>query len=162
MEENMKKVLATTMATLLFGLSFPVNTFALPNNQSVTINQNSNMQLIQNPQNGQHLGSVISSESVNNVKPQGYFAVTFKVDGSKGTLTIGSQETNKSELIYYVDPNANVKLKDVGNIGAKVKDSTKYEIDKSWRHRHWRHPVGIHTEKIRPVRESRPRGVSSR
>lgn len=126
----MKKVLATTMATLLFGLSFPVNTFALPNNQSVTINQNSNMQLIQNPQNGQHLGSVISSESVNNVKPQGYFAVTFKVDGSKGTLTIGSQETNKSELIYYVDPNANVKLKDVGNIGAKVKDSTKYEIDK--------------------------------
>ena len=126
----MKKVLATTMATLLFGLSFPVNTFALPNNQSVTINQNSNMQLIQNPQNGQHLGSVINSESVNNVKPQGYFAVTFKVDGSKGTLTIGSQETNKSELIYYVDPNANVKLKDVGNIGAKVKDSTKYEIDK--------------------------------
>lgn len=81
-----EKVLATTMATLLFGLSFPVNTFALPNNQSVTINQNSNMQLIQNPQNGQHLGSVISSESVNNVKPQGYFAVTFKVDGSKGPL----------------------------------------------------------------------------
>ena len=32
MEENMKKVLATTMATLLFGLSFPVNTFALPDN----------------------------------------------------------------------------------------------------------------------------------
>lgn len=28
----MKKVLATTMATLLFGLSFPVNTFALPDN----------------------------------------------------------------------------------------------------------------------------------
>ena len=28
----MKKVLATTMATLLFGLSFPANTFALPNN----------------------------------------------------------------------------------------------------------------------------------
>ncbi len=51
----MKKVLATTMATLLFGLSFPVNTFALPNNESVTINQNSNMQLIQNPQNGQLL-----------------------------------------------------------------------------------------------------------
>lgn len=126
----MKKVLATTMATLLFGLSFPVNTFALPNSSSVTFNQNPNMQLIQNQQSAQHLGSVISSESVNNVKPQGYFAVTFKVDGSKGTLTIGSQETNKSELIYYVDPNANVKLKDVGNIGAKVKDSTKYEIDK--------------------------------
>ena len=34
----MKKVLATTMATLLFGLSFPVNTFALPNNVSVTEN----------------------------------------------------------------------------------------------------------------------------
>ncbi len=32
LEENMKKVLATTMATLLFGLSFPANTFALPNN----------------------------------------------------------------------------------------------------------------------------------
>lgn len=32
LEENMKKVLATTMATLLFGLSFPVNTFASPNN----------------------------------------------------------------------------------------------------------------------------------
>ena len=32
MEENVKKVLATTMATLLFGLSFPVNTFALPDN----------------------------------------------------------------------------------------------------------------------------------
>lgn len=31
LEENMKKVLATTMATLLFGLSFPVNTFASPN-----------------------------------------------------------------------------------------------------------------------------------
>lgn len=28
----MKKVVATTMATLLFGLSFPVKTFALPNN----------------------------------------------------------------------------------------------------------------------------------
>lgn len=28
----MKKALATTMATLLFGLSFPANTFALPNN----------------------------------------------------------------------------------------------------------------------------------
>lgn len=29
----MKKVVATTMATLLFGLSFPVNTFALPDNE---------------------------------------------------------------------------------------------------------------------------------
>ncbi len=28
----MKKVVATTMATLLFGLSFPAKTFALPNN----------------------------------------------------------------------------------------------------------------------------------
>lgn len=33
----MKKVLATTMATLLFGLSFPVNTFALPDND-VSVN----------------------------------------------------------------------------------------------------------------------------
>ena len=33
----MKKVLATTMATLLFGLSFPVNTFALPDNE-VSVN----------------------------------------------------------------------------------------------------------------------------
>ena len=127
----MKKVLATTMATLLFGLSFPVNTFALPNNQSVTINQNSNMQLIQNPQNGQHLGSVISSESVNNVKPQGYFTVTFKVDESKGTLTIGGQDTSKSELIYFVKPNAGIKLKDVGIFSVKVKDSTKYKLDDS-------------------------------
>lgn len=28
----MKKVVATTMATLLFGLSFPAKSFALPNN----------------------------------------------------------------------------------------------------------------------------------
>lgn len=33
----MKKVVATTMATLLFGLSFPVNTFALPDNE-VSVN----------------------------------------------------------------------------------------------------------------------------
>ena len=149
----MKKALATTMATLLFGLSFPVNTFASPDNAEKTnhldarkpkefttqdynnrlYDRDPNFQL--SPENKQNQeeqkGPVINSESANNVKPQGYFTVTFKVDESKGTLTIGGQDTSKSELIYFVKPNAGIKLKDVGIFSVKVKDSTKYKLDDS-------------------------------
>lgn len=149
----MKKALATTMATLLFGLSFPVNTFASPDNAEKTnhldarkpkefttqdynnrlYDRDPNFQL--SPENKQNQeeqkGPFINSESANNVKPKGYFTVTFKVDESKGTLTIGGQDTSKSELIYFVKPNAGIKLKDVGIFSVKVKDSTKYKLDDS-------------------------------
>ena len=145
----MKKVLATTMATLIFGVSVPVNTFALPNNPDgleSSIVKDINLEdykkkiidrdpkLLQSQGNEQELPAVMNSNNAPNGKPQGYVTVRFKVDPSKGKLQIGGNDVNKSELIYYVNPKAEVPLNEVSSVTALVTNNEKYKLDenKAW------------------------------
>lgn len=153
LEENMKKVLATTMATLLFGFSFPVNTFALPNNteglesniiedfnvkkfNGRIIDRDPNFRLAgeNNRQqsadnNRQIMPAVINSNDVGGVKPEGYVTVTYKVDASMGKFQIGGHDIPKSELTYFVDPKVGVQLSEVSSVSPIVTDTSKYKLD---------------------------------
>ena len=47
---------------------------------------------------------IVEKTDENTVKPEGYVTVTFKTDGH-------GQVNNKSEVVYFVNPDANIKLK---------------------------------------------------
>lgn len=150
----MKKVLATTMATLLFGVSFPVNTFALPNNLEKIEHLESRKpkeftaqdfkvkifdrdgKLLEDQQNNEnqipegHIPGIIGSDQAPNGKPQGYVTVTDKLNPTKAKFE--NEEIGKSEIKFYVYKSIGVKLNEVGkNIKVASLDNTKYEIDKN-------------------------------
>ncbi|MDU5805843.1 MAG: stalk domain-containing protein [Peptoniphilus harei] len=149
----MKKVLATTMATLIFGVSVPVNTFALPNNlekaNHLEVNNpkeftaqdfkgklfDRDEKLLENYQNKGnqipegHTPGIIASDQSPNGKPQGYVTVTYKVDTTKAKFE--NENIGKSEISFYVYKSIGVKLNEVGkNINVVALDPTKHEIDK--------------------------------
>ncbi|MEQ3347600.1 stalk domain-containing protein [Peptoniphilus senegalensis] len=148
----MKKVVATTMATLLFGLSIPVNSFALPNNteglesniiedfnvkkfNGRIIDRDPNFRLAgennrqQSADNKRQPDAIINSKSVGGVKPEGYVTVTYKVDPSMGKFKIGGDDVPESRLEYFVNPKVDIQLFDVSSVKPAVKDTTKYELD---------------------------------
>ena len=157
LEENMKKVLATTMATLLFGLSFPVNTFASPNNlvgmNNLPTRPSTDLdikdpgikildrddKLIENYQNQENKGNqipegqapgIIGSDLAPNGKPEGYVTVTYKVDTTKAKFE--NENTGVSEIKFYVNKDAGVPLNAVGkNIKTLALDPSKHEIDQA-------------------------------
>lgn len=153
----MKKALATTMATLLFGLSFPANTFALPNNvgglestivEDINLDDYKNMIFDkdsksiagQENQQGQedkvnpipegHRPGIINSDQAENGRPEGYVTVTFTVDTRKAKFE--NESEGKSEIKFYVYKTIGVKLNEIGkNIKVLSLDSAKYEIDQA-------------------------------
>lgn len=142
----MKKVVATTMATLLFGLSFPVNTFALPNNTGELesnivedfnvkkfngriIDRDPNFRLA--GENNKQMPAVINSNAVGGVKPEGYVRVTYRVDSSMGKFKIGGDEIPEFELTYFVDPKVGVQLSEVSSVSPFVTDTSKYKLDEN-------------------------------
>ena len=142
----MKKVVATTMATLLFGLSFPVNTFALPNNTGKLesnivedfnvkkfngriIDRDPNFRLA--GENNKQMPAVINSNAVGGVKPEGYVSVTYRVDSSMGKFKIGGDEIPEFELTYFVDPKVGVQLSEVSSVSPFVTDTSKYKLDEN-------------------------------
>lgn len=142
----MKKVVATTMATLLFGLSFPVNTFALPNNTGELesnivedfnvkkfngriIDRDPNFRLA--GENNKQMPAVINSNAVGGVKPEGYVSVTYRVDSSMGKFKIGGDEIPEFELTYFVDPKVGVQLSEVSSVSPFVTDTYKYKLDEN-------------------------------
>ena len=142
----MKKVVATTMATLLFGLSFPVNTFALPNNTGKLesnivedfnvkkfngriIDRDPNFRLA--GENNKQMPAVINSNAVGGVKPEGYVSVTYRVDSSMGKFKIGGDEIPEFELTYFVNPKVGVQLSEVSSVSPFVTDTSKYKLDEN-------------------------------
>ncbi|MEQ2400252.1 stalk domain-containing protein [Peptoniphilus hominis (ex Hitch et al. 2025)] len=148
----MKKVVATTMATLLFGLSIPVNSFALPNNteglesnkiedfnvkkfSGRIIDRDPNFRLAgennrqQSADSNRQMPVVINSNNVGGVKPEGYVTVTYKVDASMGKFQIGGNVIPEFELKYFVDPRVGVQLSDVSSVSPLVTDTSKYKLD---------------------------------
>ena len=148
----MKKVVATTMATLLFGLSIPVNSFALPNNteglesniiedfnvkkfNGRIIDRDPNFRLAgennrqQSADNNRQLPAVINSNDVGGVKPNGYVSVKYKVDSSVGKFQIGGHDIPEFELTYFVDPRVGVQLSEVSSVNPLVTDTSKYKLD---------------------------------
>ena len=150
----MKKVVATTMATLLFGLSIPVNSFALPNNteglesniiedfnvkkfNGRIIDRDPNFRLAgennrqQSADNNRQLPAVINSNDVGGVKPNGYVSVKYKVDSSIGKFQIGGHDIPEFELTYFVDPRVGVQLSEVSSVSPFVTDTSKYKLDEN-------------------------------
>ena len=84
----MKKVLATTMATLLFGLSFPVNTFALPDND-VRVNSQV-LEKVSLPNSGD--GSQIEAGADNKAKED---TIAKKIEGKLEAKDITVWEEDK-------------------------------------------------------------------
>ena len=148
----MKKVVATTMATLLFGLSIPVNSFALPNNteglesniiedfnvkkfNGRIIDRDPNFRLAgennrqQSADNNRQMPAVINSNDVGGVKPEGYVSVKYKVDSSMGKFQIGGHDIPEFELTYFVDPKVGVQLSEVSSVSPLVTDTSKYKLD---------------------------------
>ena len=148
----MKKVVATTMATLLFGLSIPVNSFALPNNteglesniiedfnvkkfNGRIIDRDPNFRLAgennrqQSADNNRQMPAVINSNDVGGVKPNGYVSVKYKVDSSMGKFQIGGHDIPEFELTYFVDPKVGVQLSEVSSVSPLVTDASKYKLD---------------------------------
>lgn len=145
----MKKVVATTMATLLFGLSFPVKTFALPNNteeleskivEEFNVKRYSGKIIDRDPNfrlasvNNNQMPVVINSNDVGGVKPDGYVSVNYKVDSSMGKFKIGGHDIPEFELTYFVDPKVGVQLSEVSSVSPFVTDTSKYKLDekKPW------------------------------
>ena len=140
----MKKVVATTMATLLFGLSFPVKTFALPNNteeleskivEEFNVKRYSGKIIDRDPNfrlasvNNNQMPAVINSNDVGGVKPDGYVSVNYKVDSSMGKFKIGGHDIPEFELTYFVDPKVGVQLSEVSSVSPFVTDTSKYKLD---------------------------------
>lgn len=140
----MKKVVATTMATLLFGLSFPVKTFALPNNteeleskivEEFNVKRYSGKIIDRDPNfrlarvNNNQMPAVINSNDVGGVKPDGYVSVNYKVDSSMGKFKIGGHDIPEFELTYFVDPKVGVQLFEVSSVSPFVTDTSKYKLD---------------------------------
>ncbi|WP_148466031.1 copper amine oxidase N-terminal domain-containing protein [Peptoniphilus harei] len=139
----MKKVLATTMATLLFGLSFPVNTFALPNNiensESMPAKdfvgevfrnkiQDSDEKLLQKQE--KEMPGILKSDKAPNGKPEGYVTVTYKLDPTKAKFK--DENNGISEIKFYVHKDAGVPLNDVGiNIKAVGLDPLRHKINEN-------------------------------
>ena len=140
----MKKVVATTMATLLFGLSFPVKTFALPNNteeleskivEDFNVKKYSGKIIDRDPNfrlasvNNNQMPAVINSNDVGGVKPDGYVSVNYKVDSSMGKFKIGGHDIPEFELTYFVDSKVGVQLSEVSSVSPFVTDTSKYKLD---------------------------------
>ena len=140
----MKKVVATTMATLLFGLSFPVKAFALPNNteeleskivEDFNVKKYSGKIIDRDPNfrlasvNNNQMPAVINSNDVGGVKPDGYVSVNYKVDSSMGKFKIGGHDIPEFELTYFVDPKVGVQLSEVSSVSPFVTDTSKYKLD---------------------------------
>ena len=140
----MKKVVATTMATLLFGLSFPVKTFALPNNteeleskivEEFNVKKFNGRIIDRDPNfrlasvNNNQMPAVINSNDVGGVKPDGYVSVNYKVDSSMGKFKIGGHDIPEFELTYFVDPKVGVQLSEVSSVSPFVTDTSKYKLD---------------------------------
>ncbi|WP_297393040.1 stalk domain-containing protein [uncultured Peptoniphilus sp.] len=140
----MKKVVATTMATLLFGLSFPVTTFALPNNteeleskivEDFNVKKFNGRIIDRDPNfrlasvNNNQMPAVINSNDVGGVKPDGYVSVNYKVDSSMGKFKIGGHDIPEFELTYFVDPKVGVQLSEVSSVSPLVTDTSKYKLD---------------------------------
>lgn len=140
----MKKVVATTMATLLFGLSFPVKTFALPNNteeleskivEDFNVKKYSGKIIDRDPNfrlasvNNNQMPAVINSNDVGGVKPDGYVSVNYKVDSSMGKFKIGGHDIPEFELTYFVDLKVGVQLSEVSSVSPFVTDTSKYKLD---------------------------------
>lgn len=140
----MKKVVATTMATILFGLSFPAKTFALPNNteelesniiEDFNVKKFNGRIIDRDPNfrlasvNNNQMPAVINSNDVGGVKPDGYVSVNYKVDSSMGKFKIGGHDIPEFELTYFVDPKVGVQLSEVSSVSPLVTDTSKYKLD---------------------------------
>lgn len=140
----MKKVVATTMATILFGISFPAKTFALPNNteelesniiEDFNVKKFNGRIIDRDPNfrlasvNNNQMPAVINSKDVGGVKPDGYVSVNYKVDSSMGKFKIGGDDIPEFELTYFVDPKVGVQLSEVSSVSPLVTDTSKYKLD---------------------------------
>lgn len=74
-----------------------------------------------------------------NTKPEGYVTVTYVADKNIGKLLVGGTESTESSLKYFVNPNADIAIKNVtkqqglGEVTAKVNDDKKdiYKLDET-------------------------------